>query len=92
MNKEFKPNPEVLARFAGAFYENRYLKKTQLYFISRTNWRSFNTYLGWLGRKNYIECKTDGKEEQYHVTDIGRAMFSMVSEFHEHVREGKTAP
>ena len=90
LKEEFRSNTEVLARLAQAFYENRSLKKTQLYFISRTNWKSFDKYLIWLRNKNYIECKTDGKEERYCLTDTGRDMFNMISKFHEHIRSSKT--
>lgn len=90
LEKEFRSNTEVLARIADAFYENRSLKKTQLYFVSRTNWKSFDKYLIWLRSKNYIECKIDGKEERYYLTDTGRNMFNMISTFHEHIRSSKT--
>lgn len=90
MNEEFKPNTHVLARLAEAFYDNNSMKKTQLYFISRTNWRSFDKYLSWLKSKNYIEYKTDGKEEKYCMTSTGREMFNMISKFHGHIRVSKT--
>ncbi len=77
--KEFKANIEVLARLANAFSESRTVKKTHLYFVSRTNWSSFDRYLSWLKSNNYVECKMDEKEEKYQLTDTGRAFTKTVT-------------
>ncbi|MGI0010479.1 MAG: winged helix-turn-helix domain-containing protein, partial [Nitrosopumilaceae archaeon] len=58
---------------------------THLYFVSRTNWSSFDRYLSWLQSNNYVECKMD-EEEKYQLTDTGREMFNLLLKFHEHVK------
>ncbi len=76
-------------RLARAFYENRSLKKTYLHFVSRTSWSSFIKYLEWLKSKNYVERKTDGKDQLYQLTDSGKEMFDMVLKLHEHTIKTK---
>lgn len=90
MPQGFRSNIEVLARLAQAFYENQSLKKTYLHFVSRTTWKSFLRYLDWLQSKNYIECKIDGSEERYQLTESGREMFNMMLKFKEHVSSSKS--
>jgi len=87
--KEFKANIEVLARIANTFAENSSMKKTQLHFVSRIRWSSFEKYLDWMIENNYLERKIEGKEENYQLTQSGREMFNMVLKFHEHVRKSK---
>jgi predicted transcriptional regulator len=90
MNKEFKPNSEVLARLGEAFYENDSMKKTHLHFVSRTDWNSFEKYMDWLQSKNYLEYKTDGKDHKYHLTYMGREMFNMILKFRDHIKPYKS--
>ncbi len=78
LEKQFKPNNEVLARLAKAFYENTLVRKTHLHSVSRTDWQSFARYFDWLESNDYIKRRSDGS---YGLTDAGKEMFSKLSEF-----------
>lgn len=86
MNDEFQPNTHVLIRIAEAFYENNFMKKTHIHFASRVSWISFDKYLEWLKNKNYLECKTQGKHEEYQPTSTGYEMFKIILQFKEHIK------
>ncbi len=85
--REFKPNPQVLARMAEVFAQNGIIKKTHLHFASRTDWNSFEKYLDWMQDKNYIEYHDS--RHAYQLTSSGREMFGMILKFHEHVQTAK---
>ncbi len=77
----FKIDLDVLTRIGRAFYENRTLKKTHLFAISRTNWHAFDKYLNWLTSKNFINCKINKKETIYQLTDSGGELFAALLNF-----------
>ena len=89
---EFEPAFEVLARLAEAFSENSSLKKTHLHLVSRTDWDSFDMYLEWLLRKNYVERTIVGKEEKYRLTPAGRETFMVIAKLKECIRSEKPIP
>ena len=73
---EFRPSAEVLTRFAQAFSEDGYMKKTPLHSTSRVNWYSFERYINWLIKKKYIKCKLEGKHITYEATEQGKDVFN----------------
>ncbi len=79
---------DVLTRIANAFYENSTLKKTHLFFVSRTNWHAFDKYLNWLMGKNFIKYKINEKDTVFQLTENGRKMFNALLNFQEEI--GKT--
>lgn len=85
MKNKFKPDLVVLNRFADVFWENKMIKKTNLHFLSRINWNSFNRYLEWLRINHYIKCMINGKDEFYQLTERGRCMFDMVMKLRDHI-------
>jgi predicted transcriptional regulator len=89
MKKEFKPNPNVLARMAEAFSQNGALRKTHLHFASRTDWNSFEKYLDWMISKNYVEYYNTDKYS-YHLTNRGREMFGMIENLHDYIEKFRT--
>ncbi len=85
-HKPFKPDIEVLGRFAEAFYTDISVKKTHMYYASRLRWSLFVEYLNWLRNSNYVQCQINEKDEQYVLTDTGREMFSKLLTFLECIR------
>lgn len=83
---KFKMDMSVLIRVAKAFYENQSMKKTHLFSVSRTNWRSFDKYFSWLEKKNYVQCNTIGNIVYYQLTENGRAMFDTLLKFQEYIK------
>jgi predicted transcriptional regulator len=86
----FKANAHVLARFATAFAEKTSMKKTQLHFVSRISWKSFDNYLKWMEKNEYVELKLIEKEQSYRLTESGLKMFKTVLQLHEQMETGKT--
>ncbi len=84
---EFKVDLDVLLRIAITFHENRSLKKTHLFFVSRTNWHAFSRYLKWLESKNFVKCNINGKDVDYQLTESGREMVDALLKFQDVVKK-----
>jgi predicted transcriptional regulator len=77
----FKPNPEILARFAYAFLDNTSMKKTKLHLVSKVRWNSFVRYMDWLMSNDYVACRIEAERGTYVLTDKGREMFERLLAF-----------
>lgn len=82
---KFKANTHVLARFANAFDQKSSLKKTQLHFVSRLSWKSFDNYLKWLENNEYVEFKISEKKQTYRLTERGIKMFKIILQLHSEI-------
>lgn len=82
---KFKPDYEVLSRFAESFEATFSMKKTHLHLVSRVNWHLFCRYLDWLTSMDYISVKNNAHGGIYVVTHEGKEMFRSVQKFKQYV-------
>jgi len=71
----------IFERFAIAFSKNTEINKTQLQLQSRLCWNLFNKYLNLFLRKDFIQCRKDGRVEIYSLTESGIKFFSILNVF-----------
>lgn len=81
MDTQFRPDNEVLARFAEAFERYGSMKKTHLHLVSRIRWSSFERYLSWLKYNNFVEIRANVSDEVYTLTPTGKEMFDTFLKF-----------
>lgn len=84
MALDFKPDNEVLMRFAVAINCGN-VKKTHLHLASKLRWDSFQKYLDWFQEKKYITCYNTGNTETYVLTKEGKEMFDKLAKFLEYI-------
>ncbi len=84
--ERFKPDYNVLARFAIVFRNSSSMKKTQMHLASRIRWNSFVKYLNWLEINGYMESKVSGNQVRYILTQEGTEMFQRLLGFLECVK------
>lgn len=71
----------IFERFAIAFSKNTEINKTHLQLQSRLCWNLFNKYLDLFLRKGFIQCRKDGRVENYSLTESGIKFFSILNVF-----------
>ncbi|MEM2159721.1 MAG: winged helix-turn-helix domain-containing protein [Candidatus Nitrosotenuis sp.] len=71
----------IFERFSIAFSKNTEINKTQLQLQSRLCWNLFNKYLDLFLRKGFIQCRKDGRVENYSLTESGIKFFNILNVF-----------
>ena len=88
---EIKERPkismEVMVRLADTLFSYRSIKKTHLYFHSRTNWNSFDRHMTLLVKNGYVKYAVIEKDEEYTITESGRALLELLLQFNEKIHK-----
>ena len=87
MDCTFNPNMKIIERFAEAFYNNGTMKKTHLHLVSRLRWDLFIKYLDWLESNDLIAYYSNGKNNNYALTDLGKETFDKLTAFLKCIRK-----
>ncbi len=74
----------VLGRVLDALYYNGYMKKTQLYMVSRLSYKRFSMYLDWLVERGLVEYDGEYVRLTRRGSEIYVKIYTLLRELLEH--------
>lgn len=78
INDRFRPDPEILSRFADAFRDKTTLTKTQLHIYSKLRWDLHSKYVTWMTKRQYVKEHLIDEIKCYSLTEPGMKLLSVV--------------